>query len=293
MFKCLLEIAYEAEVDTNDNPELLEYAKETCNEIPATRSAKINELRQMIFDREECQPTRIDDEFLLRFLRSKNFVVPRAHRLLVRYCTFRQQYPYLYDGVDLWGLMKLKDIFEGTSFDRPDIGRLTVFRIGLWDPNEVGIQDLLRGAYAMSEIGLRQPKIQIIGGTIVVDFEGMTLKQASAITPSVAYQILCLIGLATPTRVHGCHLINYSWVLNTFWYVFKRFIPHETMHLIHFHGSDMKSLQKHIDLEALHPRYGGTCRTTITVGDWLQKLKKYRDEKFDRDMKQLGYIIKQ
>lgn len=96
-----------------------------------------------------------------------------------------------------------------------------------------------------------------------------------------------------PARLKGVHFINYSWMLNTFFYLFKKFIPQEAWQFIHFHGSDLKSLHKHVDPECLPARYGGTCRGTSTFGVWLKKIKKYRDEQFDNEMKQLGYVIKE
>ncbi|KAL4717190.1 hypothetical protein ACJJTC_017077 [Scirpophaga incertulas] len=130
MFERFLEIAFEAELCTEEDPELAEVAYEQCNEDPATREAAIAELRSMIFEKGECTPIRTDDVFLLRYLRAAKFIVPKAHRVLVRYCTFREQYPYLYQDVDLWGLVKVKNAYEGTMFDRPDIGRITILRFG-------------------------------------------------------------------------------------------------------------------------------------------------------------------
>lgn len=293
MYECFLEIAFEADMDTSEHPELLELAEEICNEMPATRNAKITELRRMILDRGECKPFRMDDEFLLKFLRAKMFVVPRAHRLLVRYCTFREQNKQLYQGVDLWRLMKMQDIFEGCFCDKPGVGRITFFRIKKWDPNEFGTDDVGRAAYALAEIASRKPKLQVLGTTLVIDLEGLSMKHISTFTPTVAQQIVSLVGLAGPVKANAIHVVNYSWLLNTFLYLFKRFIPQAAWSVIHFHGSDMQSLHKHLDPEYLHPRYGGTSRATRSMAFWFQRIKKYRDEKFDTDMKQLGYVIKE
>lgn len=65
------------------------------------------------------------------------------------------------------------------------------------------------------------------------------------------------------------------------------------MSSIFFHGYDLKSLQQQIDLECLPVRYGGTCRSLAPFGLWLDKIKKYRDKKFDREMKELGYLVKE
>ncbi|XP_021181812.2 clavesin-2 [Helicoverpa armigera] len=293
MFECFLEIGFEAELNTKEDPELMEIAYEQCKENVATRATAITELRKMIFARGECHPLRTDDEYLLRFLRAREFIVPRAHKLMVRYCTFREQNKHLYEGVDLWGLVKVKDAYEGTMLDRPDTGRLSVFRFGRWDPNEFPVEDLVRAGMAMTEIGLRQPKLQILAGTVIVDLEGISYRHVATLTPTVAYQIVCLMGVAIPGRIKGVHIINYSWILNTFFYLFKKFIPQEAWQYIHFHGSDLKSLHKHLDLEVLPERYGGTYRGVSSFGIWLNKIKKYRDEQFDREMKQLGYVIKE
>ncbi|CAH2049102.1 unnamed protein product, partial [Iphiclides podalirius] len=293
MYECFLEIAFEAELNTKEDPECLELAIEHCNENPATRSAAIRELRELIYDRVECEPYRTDDEFLLRFLRARDFIVRRAHKLLVRYCDFRAQYPHLYEGVDLWSLTKVQDAYEGTMLDRPDIGRLSILRFGAWDPSEFPVDDLVRAGMAMYEIGIRQPKLQVLGGTVIVDLEGITLKHVSTLTPTIAYQIVCLMGIAIPARLRSCHIINYNWLLNTFFYLFKRFIPQETWGRIYFHGHDLKSLHRHIDPECLPKRYGGSCRNHVSLGHWFQKIKKYRDAQFDKEMKAIGYLVKE
>ncbi|XP_049871712.1 clavesin-2-like [Pectinophora gossypiella] len=293
MYKCFLEIGFEAELSTHEDPELLELAHEMCNEDVATRHIACAELRDMIYERGECNPYRMDDVFLLRFLRARDFIVPKAHRLLVRWCNFRIQYPYLYEGVDLWALVKIKDAYEGTLLDRPDIGRLSIFRFGTWDTSEFPVEDLVKAGVLMFDIGIRQPKLQVLGGTLIVDLEGITLRHVATLTPTIAYQIVSLLGVTTPARLKSCHIINYSWILNTFFYLFKRFIPREFYDKIFFHGYDLKSLQKHIDLECLPPRYGGTCNSHAPFGLWLQKIKKYRTAEFDKEMKALGYLVKE
>ncbi|XP_028178834.1 clavesin-2-like isoform X4 [Ostrinia furnacalis] len=293
MYERFLEIAFEAELNTKEDPELYELAYEHCHEDLNTREASIEELRSMIYERGECLPFRMDDSFLLRFLRATKFIVPKAHRLVVRYCAFRDQYPYLYKDVDMWELVKVKDAYEGSMLDRPDVGRLSIFRFGMWDPSEFPVEDLVRAGMLMMEIGLRQPKLQVIGGTVIVDLEGITLRHVATLTPTVAYQIVGLLGLAMPCRLKACHFVNYSWIINTFIYLFKRFIPRKSWDKIHFHGYNLKSLQEHIDPECLPVRYGGTCRNVSNFGIWLTKIKKYRDSTLDQELKKVGYMVKE
>ncbi|KAI8434473.1 hypothetical protein MSG28_012491 [Choristoneura fumiferana] len=289
-----MEIAYESELNTEENPELLELAREEVHEDPDTRSAAIEELRALIYERGECSPRRLGDAFLLRFLRARKYDVRRAYKLLIRYSRFLDQYPDLYSGVDLFGLVRVGRAFEGTIYDHPSCGRISIMRFGFWELNDVPIEDLVRAGLAMTEIGLRQPKMQVIGGTLIVDLENITVRHVATLTPTVVYQIICLTGLAIPLRVKSIHFVNYSWIINTFLYMFQRYMGPSIRKRTYFHGYDHESLRKHIHPACLPVRYGGTCTAYHNhFGFWLNKIKQYRDESFDQEMKEFGYIIKE
>ncbi|XP_047995903.1 clavesin-2-like [Leguminivora glycinivorella] len=289
MFECFLEIAFEAEVNTEEHPELEQLARQLVHEDRETRPAAIQELRDMIYERGECSPRRTDDAFLLRFLRARRFVVPRAHKQLVRYCRFLEQYPELYRGVDLWGLARVGAAYEGCMLDPPGVGRVTILRFGTWDPDDYPVEELVRVGMAMMEIGLRSPKMQL---TIRRPVCSLAFYRKSAIIAFLIYPHF-LFQLAIPCVMNSCHIINYNWLLNTFFFLFKRFIPQKAWKMIHFHGHDLASLQRFVDPASLPPRYGGTCRHHATIGTWLNKIRKYRDEAFDREMKEFGWVIKE
>lgn len=67
--------------------------------------------------------------------------------------------------------------------------------VGTWDPSEFPVEELVRAGMAMTEIGIRQPKLQVLGGSVIVDMEGLTLRHISTLTPTVAYQIVSLMGV--------------------------------------------------------------------------------------------------
>ncbi|XP_073960574.1 clavesin-1-like [Choristoneura fumiferana] len=249
------EIAYQAELDRHESPEFEEEAYKLCGEVPETRVSKIQELRDMIYARGECQPPRMDDSFLLRFLRARRFVPARAHRLMVRYCQFREQNPYIWRDVDWYGMRRVGNLFEGVLYDRPDTGRLLLCRLGKWNPDTTPVEDLIRGAFLMLEIGIMQPKLQY----------------------------------AFPVHQRGVHVVNCSRVFETLFYVFKRLAPRDDLwRRVYFHGSDMNSLHRYIDPECLPTRYGGKRQPT-SLYTWLTKVKQYKNKSFDDDISQLGY----
>ncbi|XP_041980772.1 clavesin-1-like [Aricia agestis] len=286
------EIAFEAELNRSLDPECEDEARILCEEEPRYRRKRIEELRDMVYERGECLPPRIDDEFLLRFLRARRFVPARAHRLLVRYCQFRDEHPQLYQDVYWYDLTKLGHIFEGVLFDRPDVGRLIVVNLGKWNPDINPIEDLISCVLLVLEIGVMQPKLQVLGGTTIIDCEGIGFKHMRQLSPSVAALCLNVMGLAVPVQQRAVHIINCSRMFERLFYVFKRVAPaaDEIWKKVHFHGYDLASLQRHIDPECLPEKYGG-LRKTVTVDKWLTKIKKYKDKQFDTDLATMGYAV--
>ncbi|XP_052742641.1 alpha-tocopherol transfer protein-like [Bicyclus anynana] len=275
--------------DRHVDPECEYQASILCEEDPSTRASAIEKLRNMIHERGECHPPRMDDAFLLRFLRVRRSIPARAHRLIVRYCNFREQNKHLWIDVSWYGLRKLGNVFEGVLFDRPDVGRLIICRIGQWDPDFIPAEDLVRGCLIFLEIGIMQPKLQVLGGTAMLDCEDITLKHMRQLTPSVVMQIINVTGF--PIHQRGMHIINCSRLFEKLFYVFKRFAPNDGLwEKVHFHGYDLNSLHRYIDPECLPTRYGGP-REPVSLREWLTKIRQYKNKKFDEDMRSLGYAV--
>ncbi|XP_052752263.1 clavesin-2-like [Galleria mellonella] len=286
-----LNIAFEAELNRYEDSEFEDVARRHCNEHPDTRNKVIEELRSMVYERGECNPRRIDDAYCLRFLRCRRFVPALAYRLMVRYEDFRRKNAHLYN-CDPFELKKVKHVYAGTLPESPEHGRLILMRFGRWDTNAVSIDDVVRCALVLEEIAVQQPKLQILGVTVIIDLEGLSFRHISQLTPAIANQIVSLMGVAFPLPLNSIHLVNYNWILNTFWYVFKQFIPKPIWNTIHFHGYDLSSLQKQIHPRHLPAAYGGYCRHVISTEEWLGKIYEYRDEYLVQELKDLGFTIK-
>ncbi|KPI97093.1 PREDICTED: alpha-tocopherol transfer protein-like isoform X1 [Papilio xuthus] len=285
-----IDIAFAAEVSRFEDPEFEEHARRNCNEDSRTRQRAIEELRNMVYERGECHPRRMDDAYLLRFLRCRRFIPALAHKLMIRYEEFRSKNSYLYD-CSAFGLQKVKHVYGGTLPESPVNGRITLMRFGKWDTEAVPIVDVVRCALIMDEIAVMQPKLQILGVTIIVDLEGLSVRHVRQLTPTIAGQIVSLMGVNFPLLMHGLHIINYNWILHTFFYVFKQFIPSAAWSRMHFHGYDMSSLHKHIDPTALPPEYGGTCRHVISTEEWLRKVNMYKDDFMVQELRALGFTV--
>lgn len=286
-----IDIAFQAEVSRFEDPEFEDSARRICNEDPETRHKAIEELRNMIYHRGECHPRRTDDAYLLRFLRCRRFIPALAHKLMVRYEDFRRKNIYLYH-CNAFDLHRVKEVYGGTLPESPVNGRITLMRFGRWDTDTVPIDDVVRCALLMDEVAAMQPKLQILGVTIIVDLEGLSIRHVRQLTPTIAYQIVSLMGVSFPIPIHALHIIRYNWILNTFFYVFKQFIPAAAWDRVHFHGYDLESLHKHIDPEYLPPEYGGRCRHVVTFEEWVRKVDRYKDDFMVQELRALGFTVK-
>ncbi|KAL0849477.1 hypothetical protein ABMA28_013756 [Loxostege sticticalis] len=267
---------YSVDLDLGEPPpELQEYARTHRGEDPNTRLQAIYELRDMIYERGECTPHRMDDEFLIRFLRARNFIPQRAHRLMVNYYQFKEDNPELFENVFPMDLHNIGDasVIAVPPYRDQDGRRLIFFRIGCWDPKAIPIEDLFKGTIMALELGLLEQRTQILGGVALFDLEDIGTQHAWQITPSVAARMVKLLVSSFPASTHAIHIINHSWLFDKIYNIFKPLLNADMRSRIFFHGYDNSSLHKHIHPDHLPERYGGIWPDySYTI--WLESLKK-------------------
>lgn len=281
----------ELTLDLDNIPsEVLEYARHELGETDEVKCQTIHELREMIYERGECMPHRMDDDFLLRFLRARNFNINRAHRLIVRYYTFKEEHPEIHQDVNPVEMRHIgdEDIMTVPAYRTPCGRRMMIYRMGNWDPRKYSIEEIFKATVIILELGLLEPRAQILGGIVVFDLEGITMTHAWTITPQVASIVLSLMVAAFPMTTHAIHILHQSWIFDTMFAVFKPLIDARMNAKIFFHGSDMESLHRYIPPQYLPKKYGGT-REELPYYRWIDSLGK--DLRVVKEMKELGYII--
>lgn len=268
-------------------PEVQEYAREKLGETPDTRVRTIQELRDMIYERGEVTPVRMDDAYLLRFLRSRSFKVEAAYKLLVNYGLLRENNP------EWWAVNPLQLSFIGESDVvsvlpyRTQTGHRTlIYKIGKWNPNDYPIDDIFKATIAILELGMLEPRAQILGGYVIWDLAGLSLNHAWHITPSVASKVVEIMMTSFPMKVSAIHIVNESWVFDMVFNMFKPLLGRRYREIMFFHGEDRESLHAHIDAKYLPTTYGGT-RPEYSYREWFEALSK--NSGIITEMKSIGY----
>lgn len=272
------------------SPEVMEYARRELGETDDVKCRTLQELRDMIYERGECLPHRMDDDFLIRFLRTRNFNVNRAHRLIVNYCTFKEEHPEIHQDVCPLEMKHIgeDDVMSVPAYRTQDGRRIMIYRLGNWDPRKYGVEEIFKATVIILELGVLEPRAQILGGDVIFDLEGITMAHAWTITPQVASMVVALIVSAFPMTTHAIHILHQSWVFDVMFSVFKPLLDVKMQNKIFFHGSNMESLHEHISPFHLPKKYGGT-REELPYYKWIDNLSKV--PQIVKEMKQVGYIV--
>ncbi|XP_074039986.1 alpha-tocopherol transfer protein [Leptinotarsa decemlineata] len=278
-----------SELDLEEPPQqLLDWAKENINEDPETRCQVLQDFKDMIYARGECVPHRTDDAFILRFLRGRNFVLERAHRLLVNYYNFKEDNPEFYEGVNLRSLLKVGEdsIIIVPPYREQTGRRILLYRMGNWDPERLSTDELFQSTMIVLELAILEQRAQILGGVCIFDLGGLSLQQAWYITPSIAHKIVQIMVTSFPMKVHALHIVNQSWIFDMIYNIFKPFVDERMKEKIFFHGEDMESLHQHIDPKHLPEKYGG-IHPDYDYKDWIKYFEN--NEKIRWELETLGY----
>jgi len=274
-------------------PELTNEIEEIARhqgEDPERRLSLIQEFRDLIYSKGECTPHRYDDEFLVKFLRARFWKIDASYALMCRYYQFRATNKKFYEGVHPVRLRSLGDdeIVSVPPYRDQNGRRLIVYKITNWRPSKVPIEDLFKATLLVMEVGSLEPQTQVLGAVGIFDLEGLSMNQAWQVTPSLAQKVIQLLVTHMPVRVAALHIVNQGWLFDTVFSLFKPFLSDRMREKIFIHGTNLKSLHKHIDPERLPVRYGGIQPESPYIR-WLEKVKY--NEKVIKSLEQLGYVI--
>ncbi|KAM0733758.1 Alpha-tocopherol transfer protein-like [Formica fusca] len=277
-------------LDFNVPPEVMEYARRELGETDEVKCQTLQELRDMIYERGECLPHRMDDDFLIRFLRARNFNLKRAHRLIVNYYNFKEEHPEIHQQMNPTEMRYIgdDDVITVPPYRTQCGRRLMIYRIGNWKPSKYPVEELFKATTCVLELGILEPRAQIMGGIVIFDLKDITIQHAWTVTPQVATMMLSLMVTAFPIKIHELHILHQSWIFDTIFAVFKPLIDTNMRNRIFFHGNDYKSLHKHVSPEYLPKIYGG-IRNEMPYYKWIEAL--IRDPKIVDQMSKMGYVL--
>ncbi|XP_058268964.1 alpha-tocopherol transfer protein [Hemibagrus wyckioides] len=225
--------------------------------MKASEPGNVSELNDLPLDAERIEPYLLNlrqraekepvirplqdlsDNFLIRFLRARDFDVELALKLLINYHKWRQECPEISANLrpsSIIGL--LKNNYHAVLRSRDTAGsRVLIYRIGRWNPKEFSAYEVFRVSLITSELIVRESETQRNGLKAIFDLQGWCFSHAFQITPSLAKKISCVLTDSFPLKVRGIHFINEPRFFRPVFTMIKPLLPDKIKQRIHFHSS--------------------------------------------------------
>lgn len=242
-------------------PELILKAREELQEKPEWRLRDVQALRDMIWKDYPNLRTRVDDPFLLRFLRARKFDYDRALQLLVNYYSCRKNWPEVFSDLKPSAIKPVLDSgFVNVLPHTDDMGRRIVcMRPGQWNPRNYPITENVRAIYLTLEKLVESEETQVNGIVLLADYSGVGLSQASHLGPFIAKKVTGILQDGFPIRIKAVNVINEPMIFKGIFAILKPFLKEKLVKRFFLHGSDLNSLHKNIPKSILPEEYGGTA----------------------------------
>lgn len=233
--------------------------KKTNREDDKADVQKCIETLRELLQGEKNLKIRLDDKFMLRYLRWLDFDPELAFNKIKDIYKFRAQTkewhccspPSEYEDI-------LEMHIQAILADRDSRGRrVYVVKIGNIDDNkDINIYRLSHVDDLWLEAAMEEEETQKNGLAVIVDMEGYSLKLFRWLTPqNLRNSSRKLYNLSFPQI--DFHVVNTSALLNATIALVYPFLDSKVKEHIHFHNRDWPSLHKYINPEILPAEYGG------------------------------------
>ncbi|XP_016907987.1 retinaldehyde-binding protein 1 isoform X2 [Apis cerana] len=263
-------------------PEALAVAEKELRETEENVKDALAKLRTYL-EEDKTLHFGMDDEFLIIFLRPCKFYAKSAYELMRRVAEFKEKNSSILKNLmpnDEEELITKHNVVNVIK-ERDHKGRrILVVQCGKnWNTSAVNSDQIFRLFYLIHELAMLEPETQIYGTIVILDFEGLSMKQVMAITPNFCMKLLNFIQDAMPLRLKEIHIVKQSLLFNMVWQMIKPFVREKMKNRIFFHGNKMSSFHNYIPASYLPENYGGELpKINYTSADWYPVLLKYEDK---------------
>ncbi|GFY63778.1 alpha-tocopherol transfer protein-like [Trichonephila inaurata madagascariensis] len=160
-------------LDETLTTEDLRVSREELKEIPESREVAMKILKKMLSEQDEFLP-RMDDMYLIRFLRCRKYDCERTFKTIRDHYKFRKQHPYIFplpSGIEL----AIRSCIFNFLPHRDHKGRAVyVFKISRWETSKISYADFIAAGNLVAESVLDNPVTQINGYIGIWDFKGFS-----------------------------------------------------------------------------------------------------------------------
>ena len=198
----------------------------------------------------------IDDSFLLRFLKSRNYNVNDSFRSMNNYFQVKKSYPQLFKSPRNFADVFSDNIAGVLPGRGPNGESIILCKPGNWNPSKIPIYHMLGASVCMQEQQGLDRMTQENGIILIIDMKNTSLTHLIQLTPATISLGVNLALKALPIKYKEIHVLNSNWIAQAVWALGCSLLDDNTKNNTHFHKSYRK-LGDYLPIDTLPTEYGG------------------------------------
>ncbi|KAJ8965223.1 hypothetical protein NQ314_004293 [Rhamnusium bicolor] len=252
-----------------------QFAEKNLKETDESRDAALEEIKRWLIEEGPHLHARLEDKYILPFLRGCKFNTEKTKAKLTNYYTMRRDQPEQFSNRDplLTEIQELVKLGVFVPLRRTVENRLVIIiRTAVHDPKKHKQDDVFKaGKMILDVAALEDELVQIYGITAIFDMTGVGLWHAKMLTPNIVKKTV-FSWQNYHCRPRQLEFINAPLYINVVLRVFKSFMTEKMRNRVRVHFGGVESLHEVVDRDVLPPEYGGN-------GESMESLVKYWSEK--------------
>ncbi len=195
------------------NPELQLIAREELREYPDQIEEHLDILKKWI-EKSAHLTARIDDQFLVAFLRGCKHSLERTKQKIDMYYTYRTHITEIVGNPDplqdkVNEVIKLGVTLPLPNTAGPGSPKIIFVRLGSYDPSRVRIEDVTKVIAMINDILMNEDDNSVVSGQkCVVDLSNISMAHIVQIHPAYLKKAIMIWQDSSPIRQKGLHYIN-------------------------------------------------------------------------------------
>lgn len=255
-------------------------ARKELREDKFTRDQCLTQMREWLSKNEDVQDVRMDDAFLLRFLRAKKFSVPMAQQTLLKYLNLKTIFPSMTTDLDFLS-SPIKEIFANgylyVSPIRDQHGRRVILaRAENFNPHIWNSSTQAKAHFIALETLLEDAENQVLGFTHICDMYGISTAHVTIWRPVDFGRILKYGEQSWPARHKAIHGINVPSTVKFVLDFARRTVSNKMRERFTVY-STMSEFHKKCDPACLPKELGGTIPMAEMIQWWMREMAAKRD----------------
>ncbi|KAF5308786.1 hypothetical protein FQR65_LT06019 [Abscondita terminalis] len=260
---------------------LQKLAETELNEVPDRVNEDVLKIREWL----KYQPhlnARLDDQWLLSFLRGSKFSLEKTKQKIECYYTYRNLVPEFLQNRDPL-LPEIQQILDQGCYWVPfpkdksiEIPRVLYLSCDSIDSKDIHIANVMKVNFMVLDILMHEDDEFIISGhQLFINLKGTNMNHVMQITPGFVKKCVVCLRDAYPLRSKQTHLIN---VPNTIQTIVKPFFSGKFLQRIKIHdSSSFEELHRVLPKSILPKEFKGDAGTLQDLKDeWKRKIESYR-----------------